>query len=477
MADEGGLDAALVERLTEAVSGAASTAVADREAVAHDLWPYALIRDRGGRPLPPPGAVVWPSSAAEVAAVYRLCAASSIPVTPFGAGTGVCGAAVPVHGGVVLDLKRMDRIVDWDLEAGWVTVEPGILGQRLEDAAQARGWSLGHFPSSLPCSTVGGFVATRSAGQLSTRYGRIDDRLAGLRAVLSDGRHVHLRAQPATGAGPDLRRLFLGSEGAFGTVVEATLRLHPLPAARVDAAYALPSFAAGIAALREAMLAGLRPALVRLYDPDDTALQAGHLGLDAERLRGFSLLLTSCEGRRRVAEAEATELGDVCRAQGAEPLGDGPVRAWYPRRFSLAFELARYLPAPGAVIDTIEVAASWGRLSAVWQAVRTRLAHRLFTFCHLSHGYSDGACLYFTFVGGGTEEGATDLYAELWREAMDAVVGAGGTIAHHHGAGLARAAHLHAELGEGGVDVLRRLRRALDPAGIANPGVWEPVAL
>jgi alkyldihydroxyacetonephosphate synthase len=474
MPHSGGLDTALLDRLTTATEGRLSTSLPDREAVAHDLWPYALLRDRAGRPLTPPDAVVWPRSADEVAAVYRACADAGVAVTPFGAGTGVCGASIPTRGGVVLDVKRMDGILEWDLETGWVRAEPGILGLQLEKEANARGWSVGHYPSSLPCSTLGGFVATRSAGQLSTRYGRIDDRLAGLRAVLPDGTQVALRAQPAAGAGPDLRRVFLGSEGAFGTIVEATLRIHPLPQARVDQGFVAPSFAAGVGAVREAMLAGLRPSLLRLYDPDDTSLQAHHLGLESAALSGGALVLTSCEGRQRVAEAEAAELASICAAHGMRALGSGPVDAWYPRRYSISFQMPRYLPEPGTVIDTIEVAAPWPRLLAVWEGVRARLAQRLFTFCHLSHGYPDGACLYFSFAGGGTEEAALDLYASLWAQAMEAVIEAGGTIAHHHGAGLARAPHLLAELGEGGVEMLRRLRRALDPAGIANPGLWEP---
>ena len=464
----------LLDRLRDSLGeGSVSVALPDREAVSHDLWPYALLRDRGGDPLPPPDAVVWPGSAGDVASVYRACSAAGVPVTPFGAGTGVCGAAIPTRGGVVLDLKRMARVLEWDLDSGWVRIQPGILGLGLEEAANARGHSLGHYPSSLPCSTVGGFLATRSAGQLSTRYGRIDDRVAGLRVVLPDGTDVHLPAQPAAGAGPDLRRLFLGSEGAFGTIVEATLRLHPLPPARIDAAFLMPSFPEGIAAVRELMRAGLRPALLRLYDPDDTALQVHHLGLDGDSLAGGALLLTSCEGRERVARAEAQELAAICREASGRALGPGPVEAWYPRRYSISFQMPRYLPEPGTVIDTIEVAAPWPRLAGVWRGVRDRLATRLLTFCHLSHGYPDGACLYFSFAGGGEEAGSLALHRLLWAEAMAAVIEAGGTVAHHHGAGLARAPWLGADLGDGAVEVLRRVRRALDPAGIANPGVWE----
>ena len=447
-----------------------STSPADRAAVAHDLWPRALIRVRQGDPPSPPDVVAWPRDASQVASVLRLCAERGVAVVPFGAGTGVCGAVIPSRGGVALDLKRMDRIVSWDEQSGHVRVEPGILGITLEEAALERGWTLGHYPSSLPVSTVGGFVATRSVGQLSTRYGRIDDMVAGMRVVLPDGTLVDLHAQPSSGVGPDLRRLFLGSEGGFGVIVEVTLRLHPVPEHRADAAFRFDDFAGGVAAVRRMMQAGLRPSLLRLYDADDTNLQVTHLGIGEG---GGCLMLTSCEGLRRVAEAESAELAGICQNAGASSLGPGPVEAWYPRRYLIGYQQARYLPMPGVVLDTIEVAAPWSRLVAVYEGVKEALRQKLVVLCHLSHGYVDGACLYFTFAGAApAEEGAVPLHEELWDTVMSQVLDNGGTIAHHHGAGRARAPYLERELGTGGVEVLRRLRHALDPDGVANPGNW-----
>jgi len=462
---------ALLDELRAAVGDAGvSTDPADRDAVAHDLWPRALIRERGGERLPGPDAVVWPSTRGQVAAVCAACHRAEIPFTPFGAGTGVCGAAIPVRGGVVLDLKRLDRILDWDLETGWVRVEPGLLGSRLEDACRERGRTTGHHPSSLALSTVGGFVATRSAGQLSTRYGRIDDLVAGLEAVLPDGTEVSLRPEPAAGAGPDLRRLFLGSEGGFGVIVEVTLRLHPLPERRVDHAAVFGGFAEGIAAVRELLQAGLRPSLLRLYDLADTALQAAELGVGEG---SGALLLASCEGRAAVAEAEAAELAAICAAHGASARDPAAVEAWYTRRDDIGFAQARYLPLAGAVLDTVELAAPWSRLAALHEAVRRRIGGRLIVLCHLSHGYPDGACLYFSFAGVAEEEaGAVPLHELLWEEVMAAAAETGASIAHHHGAGLARAPYMAAELGAGGVEVLRRLKAALDPSGVANPGKW-----
>jgi alkyldihydroxyacetonephosphate synthase len=447
-----------------------SVSAADRAAVAHDMWPRALIRARRGAPPPPPDYVVWPSTAQQVVGVLRACNAAGVPVVPFGAGTGVCGATVASRGGAVLDLKRLDRILAWDLDSGHVTVEPGLLGIALEEACLERGWTLGHYPSSLPVSTIGGFVATRSVGQLSTRYGRIDDMVAGLRVALPDGTMVELRPQPSSGVGPDLRRLFLGSEGGFGVILEVTLRLHPLPEHRADAAFRFADFATGVAATREAMQAGLRPSLLRLYDADDTNLQVEHLGIGAG---GGCLMLTSCEGRRAVAEAEAGVLAGICSNAGAEVLGAEPVLAWYPRRYLIGYQQAKYLPMPGVVLDTIEVAAPWSHVVAVYEAVKGALGRRLVVLCHLSHGYVDGVCLYFTFAGAADDEaGAVPLHEELWDTVMSCVLDNGGTIAHHHGTGLARAPYLRRELGDGGVEVLRRLKQALDPAGVANPGKW-----
>jgi alkyldihydroxyacetonephosphate synthase len=464
-------DTDLLPRLRDVLGDAGvSTAAADRAAVAHDLWPRALIRSRQGTPPAPPDCVVWPRTEDDVLQVLRVCAELRVPVVPFGAGTGVCGAVQASRGGVALDLKRLDAILGWDLDSGHVTCQPGILGIALEEACLERGWTLGHYPSSLPVSTVGGFVATRSVGQLSTRYGRIDDMVAGMRVALPDGTVVDLHAQPSSGVGPDLRRLFLGSEGQFGVILQVTLRLHPLPEHRADAAFRFADFATGVSAIREAMQAGLRPSLLRLYDADDTNLQVEHLGIGSG---GGCLMLASCEGRRAVAEAEATVLAGICSNSGAESLGAEPVLAWYPRRYLIGYQQAKYLPMPGVVLDTIEVAAPWSRIVAVYGAVKASLRQRLVVLCHLSHGYVDGACLYFTFAGAADDEsGAVPLHEELWDTVMTAVLDNGGTIAHHHGAGLARTPYLARELGDGGVEVLRRLKRALDPAGIANPGKW-----
>jgi alkyldihydroxyacetonephosphate synthase len=218
------------------------------------------------------------------------------------------------------------------------------------------------------------------------------------------------------------------------------------------------------------MQAGLRPSLLRLYDPADTALQAAELGVGEG---SGALLLASCEGRAAVAEAEAAELAAICAAHGASERDPAAVEAWYARRDDIGFAQARYLPLAGSVVDTVELAAPWSRVTALHEAVRRRLGGRLIVLCHLSHGYPDGACLYFSFAGvAGEEAEAVALHEHLWEEVMAAAAEVGASIAHHHGAGLARAPYMAAELGAGGVEVLRRLKAALDPHGVANPGNW-----
>ncbi len=213
------------------------------------------------------------------------------------------------------------------------------------------------------------------------------------------------------------------------------------------------------------------PALLRLYDPADTALQAAELGVGEG---SGALLLTSCEGRAAIAAAEAAELATICAAHGARPCDAAVVEAWYARRDDIGFAQARYLPLPGAILDTIELAAPWRRLVPLHEAVRRRLGDSLIVLCHLSHGYPDGACLYFSFAGVAAEEAARRcrLHERLWEEVMAAAAECGASIAHHHGAGLARAPYLAAELGAGGIEVLRRLKDAFDPGGVANPGKW-----
>lgn len=467
------LTAELLDELTGLV-GPGQVSIESGELAAHarDCWPRLIMRERAGETLPRPDAIVWPLTTAEAAAVYAWASRNQVAVVPFGGGGGVVGGAVPVEGGIVVDTKRLNQVVGIDEESGHVVVQPGVIGQILEEWLGPRGWTLGHFPSSITLSTVGGFAAARSAGQLSTKYGPFPAMVAGLEAVLPDGTVVRRRAQPASAAGPDLTGLLLGAEGTLGLITELTLRVHPKPAAMAFAAYRLPAFVEGLHVLRTLLRTGLRPAVLRLHDEAET--QFNH----ADDVADGCLLVVVSEGWPALVDLEETTVRDVVAGHGGDDLGEEAARRWHAHRYDVSYRLADFIK-PGGVfgdavaVDTCEVAAPWGSLHDTYQAIRAALSeHMDLALCHASHVYPDGAALYFTFgaAGAGDEGAVQRRYDAAWAAAMDAAVAAGATITHHHGVGTLRAPWLSTELGAGAMTMLRRIKAALDPAGIANPG-------
>lgn len=450
---------------------AVSTDPAELAARTRDCWPRLSMRERAGERLDRPAAVVWPTNVEQAAALYRWASARSIPVVPYGGGGGVTGGAAPIAGGVMLDTKRLDSIGPLDEVSGLVTVGPGVIGQVLEEWLGARGWTLGHFPSSITVSSVGGFAAARSAGQSSTKYGKFEHMVAGLTAVLPDGTIVQRAPQPASAAGPDLTQLLLGSEGTLGVITQVVLRVHPVPEAIALRGYRVPSFQAGMDVVRAVLRHGLRPAVLRVYDEADTQLFHPEVA-------GGCLLITMCEGWSPLVALEEKAIGLAVAAHGGEDLGEEPGRHWHERRYDASYRLADYLKPAGlfgdaVALDTMEVAAPWAALPAAYDGIRGALGTAMdLVLCHCSHAYSDGACLYFTFgaAAAGDEVSARERYDAAWTAALDAAVAAGATITHHHGVGLLRAPWLRQELGEGGWTALERIKAALDPAGIANPG-------
>jgi alkyldihydroxyacetonephosphate synthase len=442
---------------------------------AHDWWPRLLMRRRAGAVLPAPDAVAAPTTREELVALVRWAHEHHVALVPFGAGTGVCGGAAPVAGAVTVDLKRLNRVLDLDEESGTVTVEPGVLAQTLEDHLAHRGWTLGHFPSSIHCSTIGGFLAIRSAGQASTGYGKLEDMVVGLQVVLPDGRVFEARDVPSSAAGPDLKRLFLGSEGTLGIITRATLHVRPQPAVALDRGFLVPDFGTGLRAVRDVLRAGVAPPVVRLYDETDTAVVFGGQGLEVP---DGCLLVTGCEGREDVAAITEGVVQEVLAGAGARDLGREPGENWRAHRHSMSYRFAEYFRPGGTfgdalTLDTMEVAATWRRLPDVHGAVREALSDHLdLVLAHVSHAYPSGACIYFTLgaANDGDEDAALRRYDAAWRAGQRAALDAGGTGSHHHGVGLLRAPYLVDELGEVGLDVLRSVKGALDPHGLANPG-------
>ncbi|HHH11000.1 MAG TPA: FAD-binding oxidoreductase [Sorangium sp.] len=493
----------LSHQLTRAVAGLrCSDSPIDRLGYARDLWPRHHISVRGGAlPKPRPACVVWPTSTEQVCRLLRYCSDNELPLVPYGAGSGVCGGVTPSGGSVVMDLKGMQRWRRWAPEEGYLDVEAGALGIRLEEELQARGYTVGHFPSSILCSTVGGWVAARGAGQCSGLYGKIEDMVAGLECVDGRGQSSWLLRRQH---GPDITPLIIGSEGILGAITAVRLRLHPVAKKRAFGALSLPSMEAGYETIRRIFQRGLRPAVCRLYDPFDSMMAKrskgerhhsggktnikkkllaallrqprllnGVVDVSSRHLFGDCKLVLMFEGEDARVDAELQQARALALAAGAEDLGEGPARHWLDHRYSVSYRQAPMFML-GAFVDTMEVASSWQQLGVMYQAVRDALANQVFVMAHMSHAYPDGCSIYFTFAGSAANDhDARERYDETWRLALAAVIASGGTISHHHGVGRSKAPQLASELGLG-VEVVRDIKAALDPHHVLNPGNLLP---
>jgi alkyldihydroxyacetonephosphate synthase len=453
-----------------------------------------IFRLRSGDASGAPDAVVLPGSEDEVAAALAVCARERIAVVPFGGGTSVVGGVEPLRDGlaaaIALDLARLDGLTV-DRQSLTATIGAGLSGRRAEARLQARGLTLGHFPQSFEYGSVGGYVATRSAGQASTGYGRVDKLVVGLRLVAPAGELV-VAPMPASAAGPSLRELVVGSEGVLGVITEVTLAVRPMPPARRYEGWSFRSFDAGCDAFRALEHEQAAPDVARLSDEEETRLAmalSSHGGLSERagraylRARGHDrgcVVIVGYEGEERRVEARAADGARVLGAHGGLRLGSRPGRSWLRSRY-LGPYLRDVLIGMGVMVETLETATTWSRLGELHDAVTRALQDALrsrgtapLVGCHVSHLYPTGASLYFTFMAR-AERGA-ELHQ--WRGAKEAasqaIVTHGGTITHHHAIGHDHVEWMRDEVGELGVGVLRAVKARLDPEGIMNPGKLIP---
>jgi alkyldihydroxyacetonephosphate synthase len=450
-----------------------------------------LLALRAGDAAAAPDAVLTPAGHDEVAALLGVCATHRVAVVPFGGGTSVVGGLSPAAGGypavVALDLRRLNQVLDVDEVSRTATLEPGLTGPAAEALLAARGYTLGHVPQSWEYATIGGFAATRSSGQASSGYGRFDTVVVGLRVATPIGGWDLGRA-PASAAGPDLRQLVLGSEGAFGVITAVRVRVRPLPARRRYEGWRVDDFATGLAALRELAQRDLLPTVARLSDELETAAGAANAhgagesttgsGAD-EGSAGGCYVVVGYEGEPERVSRVADDVAAVLRARGAHPLGAEAGADWLRGRFH-GPRLRDALLDAGMFAETLETATFWSGIDGLYGAVRDALAKAYaatgvpaVVMCHVSHVYPTGASLYFTVVAGHSADRAA-VWAGAKAAASDAIIAAGGTITHHHAVGRDHRPWLGAEIGHVGVTVLRAVKQALDPAGILNPGVLVP---
>ena len=454
-----------------------------------------LVRQRAGDCEHAPDAVVYPADHEQVVAVLAACSEAQLAVVPFGGGTSVVGGVEPLRGEfpavVTLDLRRLDRVTGVDRHSLTATLEAGLRGPQAEAQLNAQGLTLGHFPQSYEYATIGGYLATRSAGQASTGYGRIDELVLGLRCAAPAG-ELDFRPHPASAAGPDLRELIVGSEGTLGVITLASFDVRPAPASKRYEGWFFRDFAAGVEAFRALEQEDAAPDVARLSDEQETRLSlalAGREGLKARagtaylRLRGYEggcLAILGWEGTeddvvRRSARTEA-----MARRSGGLSVGRSPGESWAAGRFAGPY-LRDDLLSLGVMVETLETATSWTNLpdlhAAVGDALRDALGARgtpPLVMCHVSHLYPSGASLYFTFLARQEEGAELDQWAAAKRASGDAIVAQGATITHHHAIGRDHLPWMQAEDGPLGLAALRAVKRELDPAGIMNPGKLLP---
>jgi alkyldihydroxyacetonephosphate synthase len=441
-----------------------------------------LLRARAGDAADAPDAVVLAGAHDEVLELLRACAEHGVAVVPYGGGTSVVGGLEPLRGGhsglISLDLHRMARLVQVDEVSLTATLEPGLRGPEADALLAEHGLMLGHYPQSFKWATIGGFAATRSSGQASAGYGRFDAMVLGLKVATPQGT-LDLGRAPASAAGPDLRQLFLGSEGALGVITQVTMRVQRIPQARRYEAWTLPDFATGRDAVRRLVQEGAQPTVLRLSDELETFVTGGQAQEAAsEPAVTGSLLIAGFEGSARAVQARRELAAAILGEAGATALGPELGEGWLEHRFD-----APYLRDPmfdaGVLSETLETVTSWSELPALYDAVKEAVAGALagvgnaLVWCHVSHVYPSGASLYFSFAAPLGDE-PLERWRAAKRAACEAIAARGASITHHHAVGVDHRDWMGAEIGELGIEVLRAVKRRVDPAGILNPGKLIP---
>lgn len=506
-------DTALLDRLRAIVGdGNVSVSDIDRLSYCHDNYPVSNLATNEGKIGPLPDVIVWPADTAQVEKIVRLAIDTRVPIIPYGAGSGVCGGILALHGGIILDLKKMKRIIELDEKSLTVTAETGIIGQLLEMELNRRGYTMGHFPSSLYSSTLGGYLAARSAGQCSSKYGKAEDMVLGMEAVLGTGEVIRTAAVPQMSLGPNWNQMLVGSEGTLGIITEATMRVRPLPETRRFVSFMFPDIETGTDAMRQLMRHELQPAAMRLYDELDTAIignaskegesnesflnmiplsQFGKLVQGAlpsavkkakqflgqridlintlERFAHGCLLVATFEGDEEMTREEKNLATTICEKLGGVNKGPEPGKRWFKNRYHVSYFQSKVF-YHGALVDTIEMATSWRRVPLLYHEVRRAVRDLAVIMAHFSHAYLDGCSVYFSFVTAApTVEKAEAQYRAIWDAAVGACHQVGGTLSHHHGIGYSKARFMLEEHGAM-MRVYEALKKEMDPHGIMNPG-------
>lgn len=486
----------------ESILGSGGVRDDDYARIVHSMGKsyFDLIRIRRGLIDNPPDLVLYPETIAQIASVLKLSAERKVAVIPFGGGTSVVGGVEPLRGeshsaAVSLDLSRMNRLVEIDEKSMLATMEAGIRGPAIEGHLQKRGYTLGHFPQSFEYSTLGGWLATRSAGQQSNRYGKIEQMVSSVTLVTADGAVSTLDA-PAAAVGPSGKELIVGSEGLYGVIARARMRIHRAPQARIYRGVLFHDFASGAQAVREIVQSGLQPATLRLSDEAETEM-AMKMRVESEsffesailkagkwylRNKGYeesaALMILGFEDTEAQAQSSLKAALEITRGHNGIDIGGSAGELWYRDRFETPY-LRDTLLDHAVMIDTLETATTWHNLETVYKGVKEALKKGILGFnqstpplvlCHISHSYSDGASLYFTFMARQVAGAEAEQWQAVKVSAMDAILSLGAAVSHHHGIGRDHAHWARLQHGKLFTEAFAAVKKTFDPEGILNPG-------
>lgn len=435
-----------------------------------DLYALRLMQKHAGWKPTLPICVVKPNKVEEVSEVLKYLYENNIHVIPYGGGSGVLGGAeTREEKTVVIDLSNMNKIVDFNEDNLTVTVQAGVFLKDLEAWLNEKGYITGHYPQSFDLAQIGGLTATRSIGQFSTKYGGIEDLVLGLEGVLPNGKIINIKTNPRRATGPDLKHLWLGSEGMLGIITQVTLKVFPKPEAKWIQAYAISTMREGLEIIRKIMQSGYKPAVVRLHDWLECEKPYG-----AFLNEGECILLLWCEGTKELCEIEGKGINLIATEKGARPLGEKPVEIWYKHRNDVADEYEQY-GFKGLLVDTIEISANWSNIADIYEEACDRIYYEvseaIYFSGHSSHSYLNGTNIYFemaAFPDKDVKE-IERIYYKMWQIVMETTLKHGGSISHHHGVGKHRTKWMMEELGTSYV-MLQKIKEAFDPKGIMNPG-------
>ncbi|HUI72940.1 MAG TPA: FAD-binding oxidoreductase [Spirochaetia bacterium] len=446
---------------------------AEIDAQSLDVWWVTRFWKFSGLDFPRPFAVVFAENTAQVVRIVQFCNEHRMPLIPRGGGAGDAGGCVALTGGIVLDLKKMDKVLEINEKSLTVRVQPGIIQKHLEEYLNNRGYTMNHFPASFTTSCLGGFISTNGTGVLSSKYGKLSDMVHQLEVVLPNGRLFRSLPVRLHSTGPDYSRLFIGAEGTLGIITEALCKIHRLPEKRLFRAFVVPDLAAGIEAGRRIMVGNLQPCLLRLYDENDSShILKGQFSIEATGC----VLLVGFDGLERLVRVQSEIALEILSKMEGKDLGDGPAVAWWEGRYKSYYPPNDYIAYPWmtAVTDTV---ASYERIQDIYKAMKSAVEDGFREWnavfhAHFSHWYDWGTSFYPTFLLKEYPNNPREALT-LFNRVMDAAIGAsirnGGVVNEHHGIGL-KGGRFMKEIYADGYELARAIKKALDPNNILNPG-------